>query len=44
MSLIAIGCYFGTPLQSRVPLWAENKLEKHFPAIDSFFNRLIARL
>jgi hypothetical protein len=43
MSLITIGFYFGTPIQSSVPLWAEKKLEKHFPAIDSFINRMVGR-
>ncbi|MBW1983923.1 MAG: hypothetical protein JRI53_04325 [Deltaproteobacteria bacterium] len=43
MSLITIGCYFGTPIQSSVPLWAANKLEKYFPAIDSFINRMADR-
>ncbi|MCJ7774198.1 MAG: hypothetical protein MUP22_13830 [Desulfobacterales bacterium] len=37
MSLITIGWYFGTPMQSKLPLWSANKLEKHLPVIRSIF-------
>lgn len=36
MGLITIGWYFGTPIQSKMPLWIINKMKNHFPAIDSF--------
>ena len=37
MSLITIGWYFGTPIQSKLPLWSANKLEKHLPVIGTVF-------
>jgi membrane-associated phospholipid phosphatase len=40
LSLVSISLYFGTPAQSSVPLWLIRKIEKRFPAIDSFMNRI----
>jgi len=43
MSLITISFYFGTPMQSSVPLWIVIRIGKNFPAVDAFINRILDR-
>lgn len=44
MSLITISWYFGTPMQSKLPLRAAKKLEKDFPVIDSVIKHIVQKV